>query len=64
MYLIKKSILNYIPKDTFFNATDLMDVLIAENKKVTSYPFSGYWLDVGKHEDYRQAQIDLDKIKF
>ena len=64
IYLIKKSILNYIPKETFFNATDLIDVLIAKRKKVISYPFSGYWLDVGKHEDFRQAQIDVNKLDF
>ena len=64
IYLIKKSILNYIPKETFFDATDLMDVLIAKKKKVISYPFSGYWLDVGKHEDFRQAQIDVNKLDF
>ena len=64
VYLLKKEMLNYIPKDTFFNATDLIEELIKNNKKVTSFPFSGYWLDVGKHEDFEKAQIDIHNIKF
>lgn len=64
IYLIKKSVLKYIPKETFYNATDLMERLISEEKKVISYPLSGYWLDVGKHEDFDKAQRDIKQIKF
>ncbi len=64
IYLIKKTALVYLPKDAFFNATDLMEKLIEEGKKVVSYPMSGYWLDIGKHEDYEKAQRDLEQIKF
>lgn len=64
IYLIKKEMLNYIPQDTFFNATDLMEELIKNKLKVISFPFSGYWLDVGKHEDFEKAHIDINNIKF
>lgn len=64
IYLIKKEMLKYIPQDTFFNATDLMEELIKNKLKVISFPFSGYWLDVGKHEDFEKAHIDINNIKF
>lgn len=64
IYLMKKDVLKYLPKDTFFNTTDLMEKLIAENHKVISYPLSGYWLDVGKHEDFEKAQTDINQIRF
>ncbi|WP_373519499.1 nucleotidyltransferase family protein [Pricia sp.] len=64
IYLIKKSALSYLPKSTFFDATDLMKALIADCKKIISYPLSGYWLDIGKHEDFEKAQRDLQQIKF
>ncbi|WP_286812149.1 MULTISPECIES: nucleotidyltransferase family protein [unclassified Maribacter] len=64
IYLIKKSALKYLPKESFFNATDLMEKLIEDGKKVVSYPLSGYWLDVGKHEDFEKAQRDIEQIKF
>jgi dTDP-glucose pyrophosphorylase len=64
IYLMKREVLKYIPKDKFYNATDLMEDLIKNNLKLISYPFSGYWLDVGKHEDFKKAQNDLNNIKF
>lgn len=64
IYLMKKEMLKYIPKNTFFNATDLMEALIKDNLKVISFPFSGYWLDIGKHEDFEKAHIDIHNIKF
>lgn len=64
VYLIKKEMLKFIPENAFFDAPDLMQVLIDKNLKVISFPFSGYWLDVGKHEDFEKAHIDVKNIKF
>jgi dTDP-glucose pyrophosphorylase len=64
VYLMRKEVLQLIPKDSFFNSTDLMDILIKKNFMVISYPFSGYWLDVGKHEDFEKAQVDIHNLKF
>jgi dTDP-glucose pyrophosphorylase len=63
IYLIKKRVLDIIPAG-FFNATDLMELLIQSGKKVVSYPIIGYWLDIGKHEDYIKAQEDIKNINF
>ena len=64
IYLMKKEVFASIPKNTFFNATDLITGELSKKKKVISYPFSGYWLDVGKPEDYKRAQTDIKHIKF
>jgi dTDP-glucose pyrophosphorylase/mRNA-degrading endonuclease RelE of RelBE toxin-antitoxin system len=62
IYLIKRHVLKYIPDNTFFNSTDLIESLIENNYKVVSYPFSGYWLDIGKHEDFQRAQTDINYL--
>jgi dTDP-glucose pyrophosphorylase len=64
IYLLKREVLRFIPKNNFYNATDLIEQLIEKNYKVISIPFSGYWLDVGKHEDFEMAQNDIKSIKF
>jgi dTDP-glucose pyrophosphorylase len=64
IYLMKKSVLQHLPEDTFFNATDLIDILISEKLKVVSYPLVGYWLDIGKHDDFMKAQEDIKHIQF
>lgn len=63
IYLMKKEILKHIPSNSFFNTTDLMELIIKEKYKVVSYPLVGYWLDVGKHEDFKKAQDDIKHIK-
>lgn len=63
IYLLKRSVINSIPKNTFFNATDLMQKLIDNKQKILNYPILGYWLDIGKHEDYNKAQEDIKHIK-
>lgn len=60
IYLIKRSALDEIPDDTFFNATDLVEKLIAEGKKVIRYPLNGTWIDIGNPQEYQKAK-DLVK---
>lgn len=63
IYLIKKSALAEIPDDTFFNATDLIEKLVVENKKVIRYPLNGTWIDIGNPQEYQKAK-DLVKHLF
>lgn len=60
IYLIKRRALDEIPNDTFFNATDLVEKLIAEGKKVIRYPLNGTWIDIGNPQEYQKAN-DLVK---
>lgn len=64
VYLMKREMLQHIPHNRYFNSTDLMESLIVQKYKVISYPFSGYWLDVGKHEDFEKAQIDIVNFNY
>jgi len=56
IYLIKSSILKQLPIDTHCDATDLMQQLIDARKRVTYFPIVGYWIDIGKPEDYKKAK--------
>lgn len=63
IYLIKRKALDEIPEDTFFNATDLIEKLIGEGKKVIRYPLNGTWIDIGNPQEYQKAN-DLVKHLF
>lgn len=56
IYLIKKERLSLIPDNEFFNATDFMDRLIANRYNVIRYPISGYWIDIGQHDELERAR--------
>lgn len=64
IYIFKKKMLDHIPADQKFDATDLIDLAIKLGHKVTSYPLYCYWLDIGRHEDYYKAQEDVKHIDF
>lgn len=60
IYLIKRRALDEIPEDMFFNATDLIEKLIGEGKRVIRYPLNGTWIDIGNPQEYQKAN-DLVK---
>ena len=64
IYLIKKRALAEIPEDEFFNATDLIEKLIAQKKKVIRYPLNGTWIDIGNIQEYQKAQDMVKHILF
>lgn len=64
IYIFKKEFVNLIPDNTFFNATDLMEELYSNGKRVVHYLILDYWLDIGKPHDYEKAQNDIKHIKF
>ncbi|MPN34299.1 D-glycero-alpha-D-manno-heptose 1-phosphate guanylyltransferase [bioreactor metagenome] len=56
IYLIRKKLFDLIPDNVFYNATDFIETLISKNHNVIRYPLTGYWIDIGKLEDYQKAQ--------
>lgn len=60
IYCFKRDVLDMIPENSFFNATDLVKKLISKGKSVIRYPLHGYWIDIGNMQDYQKA---LDIVK-
>lgn len=63
IYLFKKELLSLIPKGQYFDATDFIQLLIDKRLKVTTYPILGYWLDIGRMNDFVKAQEDIKHIQ-
>ena len=64
IYMMKRNVLKYIPKDQKFDATELIELLIQKRKKVVSYILHDYWIDIGKKEDLEKAKLHFKKIQF
>lgn len=56
IYLIKRKLLDLIPPETFFNGTDFVELLIEQGFKVIRFPLIGYWIDIGKPEEFKRVQ--------
>jgi NDP-mannose synthase len=63
VYVLEPIVLEFIPRNTRFDFPDLIKALLLENKRVCGYLHSGYWLDIGRTEDYLRAQNELCQIK-
>ncbi len=61
VYMVNKSILQYVPVDTFFGFDQLMLKLLTINQPADVKMFNGYWLDIGRPEDYDQAVSEFEK---
>ena len=64
IYMIEPSAYAFIPHGTKFDMTDLIEKLTSENRTVVSFPIVEYWLDIGHHAQYEQAQKDVKDGRF
>ncbi len=63
IYVFNQAVLKYVPADTYFGFDDLMHKLLEAGEKVHIYEHKGYWLDIGRPEDYEQANEDVAQAK-
>lgn len=59
IYLLEPKVYSHIPKNEYFDMTDLINRLLENNMTVVNFPIVEYWLDIGKPEDFKQAQDDV-----
>ncbi len=59
IYMAEPRILDLVPENTAMDFPTLIDRLISMGEKVGAYKFDGYFRDVGRPEDYQQAQEDF-----
>lgn len=64
IYIFKKELMSIIPDGEKYDATHFMEKIIANGKKIVSYPIYNYWLDIGRMDDYYKAQEDIKHLKF
>jgi NDP-sugar pyrophosphorylase family protein len=60
IYMLRREVLDTIPENEFYNATDLIEALVQKKSKVIRYPLKGTWIDIGSMSEYQKAK-DLNK---
>jgi NDP-sugar pyrophosphorylase family protein len=63
VYVFEPQVLEFIDGPSYLDFPDLVKRLLAAGKQVGYYPFSGYWLDIGRYEDYHRANLEFDEKK-
>jgi NDP-sugar pyrophosphorylase family protein len=62
VYVLEPAALAHIPRGERFDIPDLVLALLDAGQPVGSHLFKGYWLDIGRHDDYEQALSDYEQI--
>jgi NDP-sugar pyrophosphorylase family protein len=61
IYAMTREVLRYIPADRSFGFDDLMHALIGAGSAVATFPFRGHWLDIGRSDDFADAQAEFEE---
>jgi NDP-sugar pyrophosphorylase family protein len=62
-YVFGRAVLPHVPANTSFDLPDLVRALISARAHVAGYEHKGYWLDIGRPEDYIRAQDDFEQMR-
>ncbi|PWB71116.1 nucleoside-diphosphate-sugar pyrophosphorylase, partial [candidate division GN15 bacterium] len=63
IYVFAREVLRVVPKGVPFGFDNLVLSLLERKARVFSYPYSGFWLDIGRPGDYERAIREIDKIE-
>lgn len=63
IYMVSKRAVEYIPENTFYGFDHLMIDLMKDKKEAKVKRFDGYWLDIGRPDDYEIAINIFEKEK-
>ena len=63
IYVFGKKALKWIQPRRYFDFPELIQKLIKEGEKVICYPSNDFWLDIGRHEDYEEAQKRFQEMR-
>lgn len=63
IYAFNKDIVHFIIRGKYLDLPELIKALIQKNKNVSGYMFEGYWMDIGRHEDYSKVLEEFESVK-
>jgi dTDP-glucose pyrophosphorylase len=56
IYALSPAALRHFPSEGFFDMPNLFEKLVLLGEKTAAYPLREYWLDIGRLEEFEQAQ--------
>lgn len=63
VYAMSRSTLAHCPKNVTFGFDDLVLDLLARQARPRAYHFNGYWLDIGRPDDYDEANRTFEELR-
>lgn len=64
VYAFRRRLLEMVPKGRAFGFDQLVLAMLEAGVPIRSIPFSGYWMDIGRPDDYAKACEDARSLPF
>lgn len=61
IYVVSPEVLAYIPDNTQFDMTQLIEEVVRRGMPVTPFPIREYWIDIGQAQQLNKARSDMEK---
>jgi NDP-mannose synthase len=62
VYVFSRSLLERVPASQPYGFDSLVIDLLESGVPIRAYPFGGYWLDLGRPDDYDKANYDIERV--
>jgi NDP-mannose synthase len=62
IYCMNRAVIAALPRGLKYGFDNLMIDGLARNERITIRPFSGYWLDIGRPDDYEYADEHFPEL--
>jgi NDP-mannose synthase len=63
VYIFEPRVLEFVRPDSYLDFPDLVKIVLAQHLPVNYYHFQGYWLDIGRHDDYATAVEEFASLE-
>jgi NDP-mannose synthase len=63
VYIAEPTVPDYVDPGKYLDVPDLVLRLLRNHEQVGAFLYEGYWLDIGRHEDYEKAILEYDQLK-
>jgi NDP-mannose synthase len=61
--MVSREVISYIPENQAYGFDHLMIDLIKDHNPAAVKKFHGYWLDIGRPDDYSQALEEFEAFE-
>jgi NDP-mannose synthase len=62
VYVFNRALIERIPRDGPYGLDELVLAMLAEGEPIHAHPFDGYWLDLGRPDDYDRANQEFERV--
>ena len=62
IYVVEPRVLGKLEHGQYMDMPDLLRRVMADGEEIAGFPIHEYWLDVGRHEEYRRAVDEFDSV--